>query len=335
MSSRISNGILLASAMLFAAHGQAGEYTTLDCPGAIATFATSINTTGQVTGACIVDGIYVGFIWFRGVFQTFSAPSATSLTYGADINASGEVVGYYYTGSAAHSYILINRVVNEFDPPGATQSVAVGINFFGTIAGYYIDSNNVYHGYIRDSGDNITVIDVPGLTHLQVTGINYSGEIVGSGVNGSITVGFVRDSAGNITTFEVPQSTSTLPQAINTDGQITGWASSSTVAHGFTRDASGTITTFKAPGADFGTFARSINDSGEVTGNGTTSANTNAAFTQSGSSVPVEFQDPSASTARLYGTTAFKINSLGKIVGFYYDSSGDLHGFFRDALPPR
>ena len=75
----------------------AGEYTTIDCPGATYTSAASINTAGQIVGSCTVAGITQGFLRQpNGDFQTFTADnSATS--NGVDINESGVVVGMYLT----------------------------------------------------------------------------------------------------------------------------------------------------------------------------------------------------------------------------------------------
>jgi hypothetical protein len=59
------------------------------------------------------------------------------------------VVGFYYTGTI-HGFVR-NKAgkVRKFDPPGSTATEPWGINARGTIAGQYIDSGGIYHGFIR------------------------------------------------------------------------------------------------------------------------------------------------------------------------------------------
>jgi hypothetical protein len=54
-----------------------------------------------------------------------------------------------------------------FDVPGAGTSAGQGtfafsINQPGTIAGYYLDKSNVYHGFVRTQRGHITTFDVSG-----------------------------------------------------------------------------------------------------------------------------------------------------------------------------
>ncbi len=35
------------------------------------------------------------------------------------------------------------------DPPGSAGTLPYSINDLGAITGYYIDANNVYHGFLR------------------------------------------------------------------------------------------------------------------------------------------------------------------------------------------
>ena len=96
---------------------------------------------------------------------------------------------------------------------GAGQgTVAQSINPGGMIAGYYIDNNNVAHGFLRSKGGDITTFDVSG---------------AGTGA------------------FQ-----GTLPFGSNPEGAITGYYSdSSNLHHAFVRAPDGNITTFDAPGA--------------------------------------------------------------------------------------
>jgi hypothetical protein len=47
------------------------------------------------------------------------------------------------------------------------------MNTFGTIAGYYVDANNVYHGFVRDQrGRFITSFDAPGAGAVPSKGLS-------------------------------------------------------------------------------------------------------------------------------------------------------------------
>ena len=61
---------------------------------------------------------------------------------------------------------------------------AVGINRSGVVAGFYTDSSNSFHGFVREANGVINEVVVPGLTSIKVSGINDAGQVVG---NGSLT----------------------------------------------------------------------------------------------------------------------------------------------------
>src|SRR6516225_6962585 len=80
-------------------------YTTLDDPLATSgTVATSINDSGQIVGYYSL-GVYSywthGFLYSNGVYTAFDDPfdgpstGALGGTFARDINASGQIVGYY------------------------------------------------------------------------------------------------------------------------------------------------------------------------------------------------------------------------------------------------
>jgi probable HAF family extracellular repeat protein len=68
---------------------------------------------------------------------------------------------------------------------GVNGTAATGINNLGQIVGYYLDSNNVQHGYLYSNGTYITLDDPLGSHATVATGINDSGQIVGFYLDGS------------------------------------------------------------------------------------------------------------------------------------------------------
>src|SRR6267142_457073 len=67
-------------------------------------------------------------------------------------------------------------VVVSFSPQGATRTYAYGINVNGTIAGSWMDSASVWHGYLRDPSWTLTIIDEPD----ALIGTNQGTSLVGS-----------------------------------------------------------------------------------------------------------------------------------------------------------
>ena len=51
-----------------------------------------------------------------------------------------------------------------FDVPGATGTFPLSINGTRTIAGYFQDSGNANHGFVRAADGTITAFDPPGST---------------------------------------------------------------------------------------------------------------------------------------------------------------------------
>ena len=45
----------------------------------------------------------------------------------------------------------------------------MGLNDLGAITGYYLDANNVYHGFVRSPEGKFTTFDAPGADLTPVT----------------------------------------------------------------------------------------------------------------------------------------------------------------------
>jgi hypothetical protein len=113
----------------------------------------------------------------------------------------------------------IAQKITTFDPQGSGTAAGQGtfaqqgLNS-GTIVGYYIDADNVAHGFIRSVNGNYTTIDVPGAVGTQAFGINDKGTVVGwwfernnvgsCPSTGICYHGYLFDKKGNFTYFDVP-----------------------------------------------------------------------------------------------------------------------------------
>ena len=193
-----------------------------------------------------------------------------------------------------------------FDAPGAGTGAgqgtyAVNINDFGVTIGYFIDTNTVYHGFVRTLNGAVTTIDAPG-----------AGAVPGSG-QGSVAY------------------------SINLEGVIAGeYQDANYVYHSFLRTPNGRFVTFDAPGAgtgaNQGTLAVDINLEGEIAGYTQDNNNVFHGFLRSPTGVFRSFDAPNAGTGQFQGTVVTLesgLNASGAVIGWYFDSSGAAHGYLR------
>jgi probable HAF family extracellular repeat protein len=124
----------------------------------------------------------------------------------------------------AHASYVFTRL--DVDVPGATQTLASGINAEGTIVGWYTTAvAGVVRGFIYQDGVYTTVV-YPGAMATFVRGIGPGGEIVGSyrmpGERPVDIHGFTRTPSGEFAKADYPGHLNTIPQRILPDGTILG-----------------------------------------------------------------------------------------------------------------
>jgi len=85
-----------------------GELSSVEVPGASATFSRGINNRGNIVGNYTSAGATHGYLLRGGEFTTIDFPGASS-TGAAAINSRGEIVGTYTIGGVTHSYQLTER----------------------------------------------------------------------------------------------------------------------------------------------------------------------------------------------------------------------------------
>src|SRR5215470_12061274 len=104
-----------------------GRYTTIDVPGATATFAVGVNDSGVVSGFYAdSSGNDHGFIDRNGAFTTIDVPGAadTVLTV---VNDLGVAVGYYTDNSGdSHGFIDRHGRFTTINAPGAGSASGQG-----------------------------------------------------------------------------------------------------------------------------------------------------------------------------------------------------------------
>ena len=211
------------------------------------------------------------------------------------------------------------------DVPGAGTGANQGttpyaINPSGEVTGFYIDANNISHGFVwkcdrERSGQEcteckgtITTFDPLDSVSTLVFSINAEGEIAGEYYDESyLAHGFLRARDGSITTFLAPDLMNTYVSSINAEGAITGnyfgdEYSITGFEPGYLRTRDGTITTFNPPGSVY-TFPNSINDRGEIAGEYIDANNRYHGFLRTRDSDFATFEAPGAGTAAYHGTS--------------------------------
>ncbi|HEY1526212.1 MAG TPA: hypothetical protein VGH51_08250 [Candidatus Angelobacter sp.] len=210
------------------------KYTTLNIPGADTSEALGINDRGAIVGAFNTSTTnFRGFLLFQGKFTHFNFPGAEQ-TFAEDINNHGQIVGSYLapftnvTGFVVHNGIF--HSITAPQPPGDTQTRALGINNFGVIVGEAGDS-----GFRLNNG-HFTTVRFPGSSRTSASSINDSGVIVGTYRDATdARHGFMLKN-GHYTAVNFPGADGTLVLRNNNQGDIVGLYEMHGDVHGFTLD---------------------------------------------------------------------------------------------------
>jgi probable HAF family extracellular repeat protein len=273
-------------------------------------------------------------------YFTLSDPEATSGTIAFGINASGQIVGYYFgSGGISHGFLYSNGTYTTLDDPlAANGTYALGINSFGQIVGYYFDANNFEHGFLL-SGGVYAPIDI-GSTGTFAAGINDSGQIVGGYFDNNGSHGFF-ESNDVITPVDHSEAYSTAVYGINNSASIGGAASplgawfvgSYTPSYATLARLVGFVSVGNVDfaGEAASSSAYGVNDSGQIVGYRDVGSSNTQGYLYGGGWFTT-IADPAAVTGTINGTFPFGINDSGAIVGEYLGSSGINGGQVRELL---
>jgi probable HAF family extracellular repeat protein len=151
------------------------------------------------------------------------------------------VLGMGFQPAQAGSYHLIQV-------PNSKTTSANGINNSNQVVGFYIDQQNLIHGFLLSNG-KYTTIDYPGGVITEVDGIDDSGVMVGLYTSSDESVHGWISQNNQFTTIDYPGATDTVPMAISNTGEVVGnWSSQPNTQHMF-KYVNGTFTAFDIPGA--------------------------------------------------------------------------------------
>lgn len=236
----------------------------------------------------------------------------------------------------------------------AYTDCSVLLNNDGTITGYFLDANNVFHGFLRSRDGKYTALDAPGadtkagdFNGTLPNAINETGAITGVYFDSNNEEhGFLRTPEGKYTAFDVPGSTtgSTTGIALNREGAIVGYyLDENGVFRAYLRHPDGTFDTWGGPnGCDatpatgcYGTAAFSINDIGTVAGGYEDNSGNfvGHGLLRTPEGRLTSFEAPGSGTGSYQGTgspgSSSPLNQFGANAGYYIDASSLVHAYLR------
>ena len=231
------------------------------------------------------------------------------------------LAGMGLAATAASSASATPYTVTSIAVPGASETLASGINDAGQVSGGYVDASGT-HGFV-DTNGVFTTINAPGAISTSVFGINATGQVTGSYRDAAgITHGFV-DTNGSFMTFDVPGAGGTFGQGINDAGQVAGFYAGPSSIGSFV-ESNGVVTLLAVPGAA-STTAFGINNAGQVSGSYSSNPTSPSHGFVYANGVFTTIDIPTSMVVQgLYPTVTdvSGINNAGELVGDYNDLNG-------------
>jgi probable HAF family extracellular repeat protein len=281
-------------------------------------------------------------------FTTLDFPGAV-FTAADDINATGQIVGWYVDASGkTHGFFLDDGNYTSIDFPGAAFTSLYGINADGDMVGRYalkeVGADKDARGFLLQNGV-FTSIDFPGAAETRPLGISSAGDIVGiyADQKQGKDHGFIL-RGGTYYPMDYPGSAYTGVWKLNDSGQIVGryQTSGNEKFHLFLwRDGNFVSLPDYAGAAQMAPTSvcghhSGMNGAGDIVTAyaDSTPVQNNGGFNQNmldnlhgllwSGGVYTTIDCPGAR-----GTVAYGINDYGVIVGVYQDPSGRFHGYVR------
>jgi hypothetical protein len=219
------------------------SFTTENFPNSMMTQVIGINNNGTTSGF-YVDQNNVTHGFYRTSNGTYTTVdfSGTAFNQLLSQNDHKQAAGYYSmsqnntTPDFPYIYDEVGGIFEVITIPGAVGGAqATGINNSGEVCGFFIDSNNVNHGWLLNAGIFLQ-LDVPNSTFTQALGLNNEGQVVGAWMDqGGLTHGFLYTvSTGQYTSLDDPQGVgTTIVNGINDAGAMVGFFGTAPINTGF------------------------------------------------------------------------------------------------------
>lgn len=249
-------------------------FTPFTLPGTQGFTVSGVNSFGTVVGqAVFANAPSQGFIRYAGGGVKYYLVPNSLFTSFTGRNDNGVSIGTYaLVGTVTTKGFILNGSTLtsiSFPQRGPRGTIPTGINKWNTVVGYFIDSNQAYHGFKRYTNGSVVTLDYPGALWTYPSAINDYGTIVGGYIDANGSHQFIYHN-GQWATLDfsaefVGEGTTHSAVGISNAGVILGivtWRFSFTFLydHGVFKDVDD-------PAADFGnTVASDMASNGMLAG---------------------------------------------------------------------
>ncbi|MCX6982713.1 MAG: PEP-CTERM sorting domain-containing protein [Verrucomicrobia bacterium] len=245
----------------------------------------SINSSGQIAGAYYsTSSIQRAFINTGGSFFDIGTLGGDYTSANA-INDTGQVAGTgYLLAGNHHAFRYSGGIMTDLGTLGGTQSTGASINLAGTVSGTATMANGSSRAFIYTTGGGMVGLGTLGGSDSTGGGINDLGQVTGFSSTGAGSSHAFIYSGGPLLDIGTLGGNSSYASGINNLGMVVGNSDTLSGARAFVYesgimyDLNNLVTNLGAAGFNYLDNAISINDSGWVTGYGTTLSGENHAF---------------------------------------------------------
>lgn len=169
----------------------------------------------------------------RGTYAPLPEIPGMPLNFGDGINDFGHASGVAYSGGTfdtggtglGMNWTWDGRKYSFFTVPGAVNGASAGgINDLDQVAGFYVDSSDTPHGFLKD-GSKYTTLDVPGALATLAYGINNLTVVTGLYFDASGSPHGYFWSRGQFVTVDttIPGAVGVLWYGSNDQGDLAGY----------------------------------------------------------------------------------------------------------------
>ncbi|MBZ5549376.1 MAG: hypothetical protein LAO22_15695 [Acidobacteriia bacterium] len=178
--SGINVGFYLDTASAPHVHGfllQGTQFSALNYPNAVSTWALGINQLGAVVGGFSKASGTKGFLLASGKYTVIAYSGATT-TFAQAVNDHGDVVGSYSSSPLNHGFLWQNGKFTTIDHSSTKYgTVLTGVNNSGVIVGNKIGADH-NSGFIYQNGVFKNIV-YSGAISAAAGGINNNGLVAG------------------------------------------------------------------------------------------------------------------------------------------------------------
>ncbi|HZC36137.1 MAG TPA: DUF3466 family protein, partial [Chthoniobacterales bacterium] len=317
------------------------QITRIPTPSGANSVALGLNNRGDVVGYSFQGDNYQAFLFSAADKSMTDVGSlGGKLNAACAINDAGQVTGYSQDGNGNLLAFIFSRnapIASLGTLDGAASSEAFGINNSGAVAGDS-QSGNQNHRPVLFSNGAVQDLGLGGSNEPDALetayAINDSGQIVGRHGAANNAFHAFLFANGNTTDFGTLGGANGEALAINKNGQVVGDSDTGNGApHAFLFNRSlkdlGTL-----PGFDNASYARGINNSGDIVGESDSADQKRAFLYTKGHMVELDRLTKNLSGSGFASLdVAYGINDKGWIVGYGTTSDGLTAAFL--AMPER